>query len=405
MAFISTLSTALYPVLPFLLYAFWSPQRENRKNALFSALLFLILFVIFTTALLTLGGLPLLNFFSLPYVTLLAAFILLILALFYAKLLSIPFVHENYFAEKNTSAWMLVLLVFIAIYLSLNLTKTALANFFTSLYNTNGSILKETFIFSLGLGLPLFIIATLFVFMPKIQRFQNYLPYASGIILIATAFHIAEDLVADFPAKGQLIPFALLGLGMCVTFFLLAEPNKSEGAISMRYKINTSGMLLLSGLGLFLFTSFFVKYGSADAKPMTETFTLKEAKDRAPMALPQGRLKWYGNLDEAKKIAAKENKILFIDFWADWCAACEEMEKKLFTQDEFIDFALEKNILPVRVDYSTPTEELDKLAHKYNIRGLPTVVLAKSNGELIHTLLGFYNKLATMRELRLALKD
>lgn len=171
--------------------------------------------------------------------------------------------------------------------------------------------------------------------------------------------------------------------------------------MSKRRKANTAGMLMLSALGLFLFTSPFVKYWGVEVK--TNTAASGDTKTAAP--LPQGRLKWYSNLKEAKAAAARENKILFIDFWADWCTSCEEMEKKLFAKDEFINFALANNILPVRVDYSTPTDELDRLAKEYKIRGLPTVVLAKPDGEFIHSLMGFISKEYTMRELKAALKE
>ena len=170
-----------------------------------------------------------------------------------------------------------------------------------------------------------------------------------------------------------------------------------------RLKLNTAGMLMISGLGLFLFTSPFVKYWGAEVK--NNTGAVSDVNRKVTMTLPAGKLKWYKDLAEAKTVAAKEGKILFIDFWADWCTACEEMERKLFVKDEFINFALENKILPVRIDYSSPTDELDKLAQSYNIRGLPTVVLTKPDGELIHTMTGFYSKEYSMRELKSALKD
>ena len=160
---------------------------------------------------------------------------------------------------------------------------------------------------------------------------------------------------------------------------------------------------MISALGLFLFTSPFVKYWGVDVK--TNTGAVSDTARKSGMTLPEGKLKWFKDLEEARAVAQKEKKILFIDFWADWCTACEEMERKLFVKDEFINFALANNILPVRIDYSNPTDALDKLAKEYNIRGLPTVVLTKADGELIHTLTGFYNKDYTMRELKSALKD
>lgn len=270
----------------------------------------------------------------------------------------------------------------------------------------NQSILQPAlaaFAFALGMGVPFLLIGVFSIRLPKPGVWLKGMEYLGAVVLITAGFHYLEDISGDFPPAAQAFPFAVIGIAMAITFFVLAEPLKREHHMSKRMKVNTAGMLLISGLGLFLFTSPFVKYWGVEVK--TNTGSVSDAGRKSGMTLPQGKLKWYQDLAEAKKIAAKEGKILFIDFWADWCTACEEMEKKLFVKDEFINFALANNILPVRIDYSNPTDELDKLAKEYSIRGLPTVVLTKADGELIHTLTGFYNKDYTMRELKSALKD
>jgi thiol:disulfide interchange protein DsbD len=253
------------------------------------------------------------------------------------------------------------------------------------------------------MGVPFLLIGVFSIRLPKPGVWLKAVEYLGAVVLITAGFHYIEDISGDFPPAQQAFPFAVIGLAMFATFFILAEPLKAEYHMGIRMKLNTAGMLLLSALGLFLFTSPFVKYWGVEVK--TNTDAISDAGRKTAMSLPQGRLKWYQNLQEAKAIAAKEKKILLIDFWADWCTACEEMERKLFVKDQFIDFALSNNILPVRVDYSNPTDELDKLAKDYNIRGLPTVVLTKPDGELIHTLMGFYSMEYTMRELKSALKD
>ncbi len=259
----------------------------------------------------------------------------------------------------------------------------------------------SSFAFALGMGFPFLLIGVFSIRLPKPGVWLKGVEYAGAVILITAGFHYLEDAAGDFPPPAQAFPFAVIGLMMCATFFILAEPLKAEYHMSKRKKVNTAGMLMISGLGLFLFTSPFVKYWGVEVK--TNTASSAGAKGTSP--LPQGKLKWYSDLKEARAVAARENKVLFIDFWADWCTSCEEMEKKLFVKDEFINFAMANNILPVRVDYSTPTDELDRLAKEYKIRGLPTVVLTKPDGELIHTVTGFYNKEYTMRELKSALKD
>ena len=41
-------------------------------------------------------------------------------------------------------------------------------------------------------------------------------------------------------------------------------------------------------------------------------------------------IKWGNNLDSALTIASESNKIIMIDFMAEWCPPCQKMEKETF---------------------------------------------------------------------------
>ena len=44
------------------------------------------------------------------------------------------------------------------------------------------------------------------------------------------------------------------------------------------------------------------------------------------------------SFDEALKVAANENKLVFIDFYTDWCGPCKKMAREVFPQKEVGDF-------------------------------------------------------------------
>ena len=99
---------------------------------------------------------------------------------------------------------------------------------------------------------------------------------------------------------------------------------------------------------------------------------------------------WLNNLDAAQKIAAKENKVILMDFaGSDWCGWCIKLDKEVFSQQAFKDYAKD-NLVMVLVDF--PREKQlpdavkaanDKLAAKYEVEGFPTVILVDSKGSVI----------------------
>jgi thiol:disulfide interchange protein DsbD len=81
-------------------------------------------------------------------------------------------------------------------------------------------------------------------------------------------------------------------------------------------------------------------------------------------------------LVEAK---AKELPVV-IDFSAEWCIPCEELDHETFNQPEVIQAA--KKIMPLRADITqSGSEEVVALRKKFGIRGVPTIVFIDRNGK------------------------
>src|ERR1051325_11311501 len=85
-------------------------------------------------------------------------------------------------------------------------------------------------------------------------------------------------------------------------------------------------------------------------------------------------LHWYSTLEEGSSAAIKVNKPMFLDFWADWCSACKDMDKDLYHNETFTKLA--DRFVLVRIDFDKKTA----LARKYNVEALPTVVFTDSYG-------------------------
>jgi thioredoxin-like negative regulator of GroEL len=89
---------------------------------------------------------------------------------------------------------------------------------------------------------------------------------------------------------------------------------------------------------------------------------------------PPEDVHWYSTLDEAMVAAKESSRPMFVDFWADWCAACKVMDKEAYTEPAFAEAA--RHFVAVRVNYDKKTA----LARKYNVSELPTLLFTDSYG-------------------------
>lgn len=104
-------------------------------------------------------------------------------------------------------------------------------------------------------------------------------------------------------------------------------------------------------------------------------------------------LKWLTDLPKAQEQAKAEKKVVMLDFTgSDWCGWCIKLNKEVFSQPEFADYA-KKNLVLVEVDFprSKPQTEAQKKANaalqtKYSVEGYPTIVVLDPNGKKLGEL-------------------
>ena len=94
-----------------------------------------------------------------------------------------------------------------------------------------------------------------------------------------------------------------------------------------------------------------------------------------------------GTFDEALLEASKENKILMIDFFTDWCIWCKELDKKVYTNFEVAEFA-NKNFINLKIDAEKGSGT--ELAKKYKIVGYPTILFLNEQKEEIDRIYGYF---------------
>ncbi len=111
---------------------------------------------------------------------------------------------------------------------------------------------------------------------------------------------------------------------------------------------------------------------------------------------------WISNMEEAEKVAHDEHKLIALNFsGSDWCAPCIRMRKEIFESEDFSRYAT-NNLIMVNADFprlkknqlSRDKQKYNEvLAEKYNSEGtFPCTLLLDSNGNVLFTWKGYYNK-------------
>ena len=99
---------------------------------------------------------------------------------------------------------------------------------------------------------------------------------------------------------------------------------------------------------------------------------------------------WVTDYEAAFVKAKKEGKMVLINFTgSDWCGWCKRLDREVFTQQAFKDYAAH-NLVLLKLDYPKRTPQPNelkvqnqKLARDFSVRGFPTILLLKSNQEVV----------------------
>lgn len=87
------------------------------------------------------------------------------------------------------------------------------------------------------------------------------------------------------------------------------------------------------------------------------------------------------DLENAKSIAKKENKLIFIDCYTTWCIPCKWMEQNVFVDKNVIEYYNE-NFINLKLDMEKGIGP--ELVKKFRVNAYPTYAFINSNGDLIH---------------------
>jgi thiol:disulfide interchange protein DsbD len=122
---------------------------------------------------------------------------------------------------------------------------------------------------------------------------------------------------------------------------------------------------------------------------LTQGFILPPMQLGGAGAAAQGpKIPWLRDEASAVRAAEASGKLMVIDFSAEWCQACHELEKYTYTDPAVIAEA--ENFVPAMLDCTRSDDPAIKaVQQKYGVTGLPTVVFARADGTIVNVVVGF----------------
>ncbi len=222
----------------------------------------------------------------------------------------------------------------------------------------------------LGMGVPLLLVgASAGSLLPRVGPWMDTIKSLFGVMFLAVAIYIVTPLL---PAALTMLLWSALAVISGFWIFSLkardggpaASPLRAAGLLALFY-----GVILLIGaasggkdplqpLGTLL-------AGNSSGAPATETLELK-------------RIKSVEDLDRELAAAASAGRPVMLDFYADWCVSCKEMEKYTFT-DDGVQSSLANGVL-LQADV-TANDDVDQvLLKRFGIFGPPTIAFFGADG-------------------------
>ena len=228
------------------------------------------------------------------------------------------------------------------------------------------------FSMSIGMGTPLLIIGTSAGrILPKIGSWMVTIKHLFGYMMLGVAIYMLSRIVDGSIVLGLWGTLAIL-VGM--SFNGLSHLEKNSSFIEKLKK--TAGIVLIIYGASLLLGSF--SGNNNPMQPLAKLNILQNDSTHTDNHVSFKRIKSLENLNFELTAAANENKPVMLDFYADWCVSCKEMEIYTFT-DESVKNAL-SNLILIQADV-TLNDTIDQaLMRELDVFGPPTIIFFNRNG-------------------------
>jgi thiol:disulfide interchange protein DsbD len=231
------------------------------------------------------------------------------------------------------------------------------------------------FALGMGMGLPLLLIGTSAGnILPRAGAWMDAVKSAFGIVLLGVAIWLLERIL---PGAVTMVLIAALMISTAV--YMGALDSLSEVASGWRRLSKSLGLLILSyGMAYLIGAAA----GSNDLiQPLRGLSASLGGSGQSEQHLVFRQIKGQQGLQLALNDSRQQDRSSMLDFYADWCISCKEMEKYAFANPQVVAALEQVNTLQTDV---TANDNLDtELMSSLGIYGPPAILFFDAAGREI----------------------
>ncbi len=223
------------------------------------------------------------------------------------------------------------------------------------------------FVMALGMGAPLLLVGVASrSLLPKVGPWMEGVKKAFGVMLLAVALWMLTPVI---PPLAMMLGWAALLLFSAI-FLHAIDPLPHNARGWQRFWKGVGVLLLLSGAAMLI-------GALAGSRDPLQPLAVLRAATAAPVTLPPfEKVDSIAELDA--RLAAADRPVM-LDFYADWCVSCKEMERFTFT-DAAVAERMGRMLL-LKADVTANSDEHKALLKRFGLFGPPGIIFFDAGGQ------------------------